>query len=368
MRVGIVGAGIVGLATAWALRSRGHDVTVFDRGPIPNPMASSYDEQRYHRFAYGRMAGYAKLALGVTDAWDVLWNDLQETLYIETGVLYVADAANEDVALSVAFAQDNGMVYHEIDDAEFVKRFPHLRPRLTDRAVLFPQSGILLAERILVSLARWLIAKGASLRPYARVDEVDHDRARVRVLGAWEQFDQVVVAAGSWTGELVPNGNELEPSRMLMLLARPPERLAKIWSTAPALADWTVEDNFYVTPPLRGTQMKMTFDLPFERNDPNTTREASPAEISTVTGIAREALASFDEYQILGGRACYYTNTFDRAFFVRGHGRSWAISTCSGHGFKFGAMTGMTVADAVEGKISTAELRHKLEAKAAPSI
>ncbi|MET2828476.1 FAD-dependent oxidoreductase [Mesorhizobium shangrilense] len=363
MRIAVAGAGIVGLSTAWALRRRGHEVTVFDRGPIPNPMASSYDEQRYHRFAYGRMAGYAKLSLGVTKAWDVLWNDLQETLYIETGVLYVADADNEDVALSVAFARDNGLAFDEIDAGDFVRRFPHLRPRPSDRAVLFPQSGILLAERILVSLARWLTAKGVALRPYARVEEVDHDNGRVRVLGAWQQFDQVVVAAGSWTGELVPDGEELQPTRQIMLYAHAPDRLAEAWASAPALADWTVEDNFYVTPPLRGTRMKMTFDLPFERSDPNTTREASPAEISTVVGIARDALASFDEYQILGGRACYYTNTSDRSFFVRCHGRSWAISTCSGHGFKFGAMTGMAVADAVDGKVTASELRARLEAR-----
>ncbi|WP_136616961.1 MULTISPECIES: NAD(P)/FAD-dependent oxidoreductase [Mesorhizobium] len=362
MRIAVAGAGIVGLSTAWALRSRGHDVTVFERGPIPNPMASSYDEQRYYRFAYGKMGGYSKLSLGVTKAWDVLWNVLQESLYIETGVLYVADAGNEDLALSVAFARDNGLAYNEIDSVDFVRRFPHLRLRLTDHAVLFPQSGILLAERILVSLARWLSAKGVALRPYAKVEEVDHDDGRIRVLGAWQQFDQVIVAAGSWTGELVPNGDELQPSRQIMLYAEPPDRLAAEWASSPAFSDWTVEDNFYVTPPLRGTRMKMTFDLPFE-GDADMTREASPAEIAIVTAIARDALYSFDEYGIVGGRACYYTNTADRSFFVRGHRRSWVVSTCSGHGFKFGAMTGMAVADAVEGKVTASELRNKLEGR-----
>ncbi len=38
MKIGIVGAGINGLCTAWALSKRGHDVTVFDQGPIPNPL------------------------------------------------------------------------------------------------------------------------------------------------------------------------------------------------------------------------------------------------------------------------------------------------------------------------------------------
>lgn len=340
-------------------------MTVYERGPIPNPMASSFDEQRYHRFAYGKMAGYSKLSLGVTKAWDVLWNALQESLYIETGVLYVADAANEDLALSIAFARENDLAFHEISGADFPKRFPHLRLRPSDHAVLFPQSGILLAERILISLARWLAASGVALRPYAKVEEVDHDNGRIRVLGTWQQFDQVIVAAGSWTGELVPDGDELQPSRQIMLYAEPPEGLAAEWAASPAFSDWSVEDNFYATPPLRGTRMKMTFDKPFE-GDADVTREASPAEIASVVAIARDALHGFEEYRIVGGRACYYTNTVDRSFFVRGHGRSWAVSTCSGHGFKFGAITGMAVADAVEGKITVSELRSKLEARISP--
>jgi sarcosine oxidase len=35
----IVGGGIVGLSTARAALARGHEVVLFERGPLPNPQA-----------------------------------------------------------------------------------------------------------------------------------------------------------------------------------------------------------------------------------------------------------------------------------------------------------------------------------------
>jgi glycine/D-amino acid oxidase-like deaminating enzyme len=50
MRAIIVGGGIMGLCTAWALCRSGHAVVLYEQGPIPNPLASSYDEHRLTRF------------------------------------------------------------------------------------------------------------------------------------------------------------------------------------------------------------------------------------------------------------------------------------------------------------------------------
>jgi sarcosine oxidase len=39
----IIGGGIMGLCSAWALRRAGHQVTLYEQGPIPNPLGSSCD-------------------------------------------------------------------------------------------------------------------------------------------------------------------------------------------------------------------------------------------------------------------------------------------------------------------------------------
>ncbi|HEX3982454.1 MAG TPA: FAD-dependent oxidoreductase, partial [Acidisoma sp.] len=55
----IIGSGIAGLSTAWSLKRRGYDIEIFEQGPIPNPVNSSWDEHRITRHAYGEFEGYA---------------------------------------------------------------------------------------------------------------------------------------------------------------------------------------------------------------------------------------------------------------------------------------------------------------------
>ncbi|MEO1116109.1 MAG: FAD-dependent oxidoreductase, partial [Pseudomonadota bacterium] len=46
MTIVVVGAGISGLSTAWALTKRGINVTLLEQGPIPNPLSASGDQHR----------------------------------------------------------------------------------------------------------------------------------------------------------------------------------------------------------------------------------------------------------------------------------------------------------------------------------
>ena len=43
MKIGVIGAGVFGLAAGIELSSRGHEVLVFDQGSVPYPSATSTD-------------------------------------------------------------------------------------------------------------------------------------------------------------------------------------------------------------------------------------------------------------------------------------------------------------------------------------
>ena len=87
MKVIVVGAGIMGLSTAWALTRLGHDVTVFDQDAVPNPRGASFDQHRLIRYPYGAALGYTRMVREAYAAWDQLWADLGERHYVATGTL-----------------------------------------------------------------------------------------------------------------------------------------------------------------------------------------------------------------------------------------------------------------------------------------
>ena len=93
MQVIVVGAGIAGLSTAWALTKRGHQVTLLEQGSIPNPLAASGDHHRIIRRAYGKASGYGRAITEAYRAWDELWSDLGESHHDPRGFLCISREA-----------------------------------------------------------------------------------------------------------------------------------------------------------------------------------------------------------------------------------------------------------------------------------
>ena len=69
MNICVVGAGIFGMAAALELRQRGHRVTLFERGRIPNPEASSTDVSKAIRRTNYPHQTYVELATRAAAQW-----------------------------------------------------------------------------------------------------------------------------------------------------------------------------------------------------------------------------------------------------------------------------------------------------------
>jgi len=354
----IVGGGIAGLSTAWALARRGVRVELFEQGPLPNPRASSHDEHRITRHAYGTMEGYAHLMPEAFRVWDRLWQPIGTSHYEPCGAVYFLRHDNGwhgGVSRSLGAM---GIGFRDIPLDEVDRRFPMVRPEGLMRVVSTDGAGMLFPARILTDLVALLGRLGVTLRAGARVSEVDSERGRVVADGVTHSGDVVVIAAGAWADRLLPalRGTAV-PSRQAVLYLSPPADLAEAWAAAPVLLDLQDDGGLYTLPPRRGTRLKVG-DHVFSRvGDPDDDRIATARDLARLWPAAREVYRDLDRYEVLEAKACFYTVAENEEFLVRPSGAAgWLVSACSGHGFKLGALMGDLVARAVTGEMPAAEV------------
>ena len=351
MKISIIGAGIMGLGCAWALERLGHQVTVFDQGPIPNPLATSHDSHRLIRHAYGDRLGYMRMVADAYAIWDRLWADLGDRLYHETGTLVVGSDAGPWLRDSAAALAASGTPVEWLDPAALARRFPLLETDTVEKAFYLPSGGVLLADRILESLARRLAARGVELRPNTKVRAVDPDRGWVTLEdGAVIGADTVVVAAGAWISRLLPQlRHRVTPSRQIVAYVEPPAAHAAAWQAMPMLLDIQGVSGFYAVPPVAGTGLKFGDHRFSLTGDPDADRTAAEAEVAGLLADARHRLKDGQDYRVDRLKTCFYTVEPNERFIVEPIGLAgWAMSPCSGHGFKFGPLLGSAVAGAID--------------------
>jgi glycine/D-amino acid oxidase-like deaminating enzyme len=349
MKISIIGAGIMGLSAAWALERLGHQVTIFEQGPIPNPLASSHDSHRLIRFPYGDRAGYTRMVGDAYAIWDRLWADLGETLYHKTGTLALAAGSTRWFHDSIEAMARAGHEVERLDAAALARRFPVLHTDGVGEGFYLPSGGVLLAERIVQALARLLAGRGVELRAQTRVREVDPDRGWVTLAeGAVIGADAVIIAAGPWVQRLVPGlRHRVTPSRQLVVYVDPPASAG--WGGMPMLLDIDAESGFYAVPPVGGTGLKFGDHRFSLTGDPDRDRDAYEGEAARVLADCGRRLRDWDGYRIARLKTCFYTVEPSEKFIVEPLGiAGWVMSPCSGHGFKFGPLLGSAVAGAID--------------------
>jgi sarcosine oxidase/sarcosine oxidase subunit beta len=286
--------------------------------------------------------------------YDRLWTDLGTTHYLPTGMVMVSRSQTD--WSERAKELDRLKVLHRLlSPQEVAARLPMLHAKGIIDAFEAGGAGMLFASRIVIDLARWVAEHGVALHPHTKVDDIDVTTGRLTAGGIRHDADLVVVAAGAWLPELVPEtARRMVPSRQLLLYLEPPKDLVVAWSTAPVLVDSGGGHGAYIQPPRGGTRLKIGDHIFTRRGHGSDDRLATAEDVAPVIEAASAIFARFEEYKILERKVCYYTVTKDEGFVVEPLGSAgWVLSACSGHGFKLGPLIASGLAEVITGSRSS---------------
>jgi sarcosine oxidase len=315
MRVAVVGAGVMGCATAWALRERGADVTVHEQFELDHARGSSHGRTRIFRVSYPDPK-WIRLAQEALAGWLELDPDL-------LGLYGLVELVADPELTSACALEQCGVPYRLLDRDEARA----LGASLPDgwSALHLADAGVVFADRARLA---FLIAAGVEVETNRRIESVDELEA-----------DVVVVTAGPWIRDLVPDLPVTVTRETLAYFRRegPPP---------PSIVDLNAETGghgmYSLYDPVHG--LKAGAHHAGVEADPGEAGEADPAIVERISSWVRERFPDVDPEPI-DAQACLYTTTRDQHFILERRGRVVIGSACSGHGFKFAPAVGRKLAE-----------------------
>jgi cysteine desulfurase/selenocysteine lyase len=343
----VVGAGIHGSSTAWHLAQRGVNVVQLDRFPDGHTQGSSHGHTRMIRRAYPNPI-WDDLVERAYLAWAELSTAAGVPLLTRTGGLYARPASDGTPGL-------RGPDCEPVSAERAARIFPGLSLGAGFSAVHDPAAGVLNAAMAMRSLRELGLAHGVDRRPGVLVEgwTADGEGVSVRTTDGVLRADRLVIAAGPWTGSLVPAlDGLLTPTRIVNVHvgATDPARVS-----APALGPFSVEvpgvGLLYGLPAFDGAAVKIGLDQgPVDDLGPSLPVTAD--EVARLLALARRFLPAADG-DVVDSVACRYTMAPRHRFAVGalpGTPQVLVAAACSGHGFKFGPAIGAALTDLVLGK------------------
>uniref|UniRef100_A0A942Y9V7 FAD-dependent oxidoreductase n=1 Tax=Neobacillus citreus TaxID=2833578 RepID=A0A942Y9V7_9BACI len=343
----VIGGGVVGAATAYALATRGERVLLVEQHGRGHHNGSSHGATRIFRQGYAD-AEYVALTTRALELWDALETASGEVLLDRTGAV---DHGRPEVVDRIAAALAEAGIEHEtLTPAEAGERWPGIA--FEGHVLTHPTAGrIRSAEAIEVFLTLAERTGCAELRFDTRVTGVEDHGDELTVTlsdGDAVRTPSVVAAVGSWAPRLVGDLLARRGSRLPALRitqeqpAHFPSHLPdEAW---PSFVHWAEDDDVYglLTP---GEGVKVGFHGTGPVVDPDD-RDFTPvpAEAERLQAYVARYVPGVDASRPTF-ISCLYDNSPDEDFVIDRRGPLTVATGFSGHGFKFAPLLGDMIAD-----------------------
>jgi monomeric sarcosine oxidase len=352
----IIGAGVVGLSTAYALLSTGmRNVRVLEQAVVNHTRAASASLSRLLRFEYGADPFYPRMVKLSLELWRALERHTQMRLYTPTGVLSLG-REGDDTERARKIACDLGLASERLSAFACRQRFPQFEIGGYDTLTYNTEGGILHASLCLQALKHAILDLGGQISETSRVTQVVPEGADKPIhlgLSSGETLtaERVVIAIGPWVHRLLGGLRmpiELTRQYLLYFAGLAPSSFGV--GVFPAF----MECHLYGFPIYRGSHFWLKaasheFGRPV---DPDAASHLEEGVIVRTQRELQELVPALRRAELVHVETCVYDISPDEDFILDslpGEPRVVFATGLSGHGFKFGPLLGRLLGSLVCG-------------------
>jgi sarcosine oxidase len=348
----VIGCGVWGAATLWALAKRGYRVLGLDQHTPPHKHGSHGGATRLARMSNSTGTQYTRLTSASMDLWRELGSEVGKQIVVKTGTMFAGEVGSLWFDNTLANLADSGFEYEVMTPETAMQRIPGLRIKASESVVWEPSGGIILVEPAIIGLHQVARELGAELMFDQPVLDwgANSQGVEVRTPQARYTADKLVVATGAFTEALlaldlpmaverqilfnfpVPHGTPALPS---LYFAAPPGVQA-----APAYGCPEPDGNYKVSVASSGDPL-----VPEAM-----TQTITNADIKRVRKVVKERLPMLGEEPV-ASNVCMWSEVRDGHWLLGKHPLHERVvfgAGCNGRGFRFGAIIGELLSDLVE--------------------
>jgi glycine/D-amino acid oxidase-like deaminating enzyme len=348
-RIAVVGAGAFGGWTALHLRRLGAHVDLIDAWGPGNGRSSSGGESRVIRAIYGQDRPYVEMVKRAYELWEELDASTDQTLYTETGALWMHRGDDAYVRSSIPILKEFGFIVDKLSVEDAARRYPQIAFHGIQSVWLERRAGALSARKACITVRDAFQKNGGSYRT-ANAEPgpiVNGSLSGLRLGdGSRIEADAYVFACGPWLGTLFPEvlGGKIHPTRQEVFYFGAPQGSDRYAAgRMPIWIDFG-ERIMYGIPDVDSRGFKVADDTRGEAIDPSSSdRTPSAAAIARARKLLEERFPELARAPLLESRVCQYENSPDGHLIIDRHPQAanvWLIGGGSGHGFKLSPAVG----------------------------
>lgn len=362
----IIGAGINGLSTCYHLSRQGsRNIGLIERFALAHDRGSSHGQSRITRSAYVNEHYVRLMQIAHNESWPQIERDSgKQLIYPASGCFFGPPGGKYEHYAKAAISV--GADVEPLTPPEARKRFPLFRFENAAGVLHDRTAGLVAAAQTVQSLIHLIREQNVDIRENTTVQNIDLTRDPICIQTSTGDLEteRLIVTAGPWASRLLPVLNtRVAVARQTVgyfQLAGPTEQFQPgafpVWGYLLGEGDLA----YYGLPQFGRDGIKLAKHIVTGvDDDPDDVPSQTPEEtIDDLCVFLHEQFVPPVE-RFINWETCLYTNTVTEDFILDTHPDNPNVTIgagFSGHGFKFGPLTGRILSELSQnGKTSIPE-------------